>query len=140
MTNPIRGEAVLKLKDKREFTLVLDFEALVAAESVYGKPLAHVLVDAKSGFIGAMRALLFGATREHHPDVTLNGATAIFMSDGDAVSAALEVATASAFPEAAGDKERGKARPPRGKTSGGSGAKPDSNRKGSGKQPRARSK
>lgn len=115
----------MKLKDKRELVLVLDFEALVAAEAAYGKPLAHILSDANAGFIGATRALLFGTLQANHGDLSLKDATDIFMLDSDAVGSALEVATAAAFPTE--DKKAGKAKPaprPRGKTSGRNGAKP----------------
>lgn len=120
---------MLKLKDKREFVLVLDFEALVAAETAYGRPLAQTLADAKAGFVGATRSLLYGTLQENHGDLTLQDATAIFMLDGDAVSSALEAATTAAYPApaAAEDKKAGKGKParrPRGKTSGRSGAKP----------------
>lgn len=111
----------MKLKDGRIFTLVLDFEALVAAEAAYGKPLAQTLADANLGFVGATRALLFGALQARHPEITPRDATDIFMSDGDAVSAALEAASVAAYP--AEDREPGKARPQRGKNSGRNGAK-----------------
>lgn len=127
MTNPIRGEATLMLKDKREFELVLDFEALVAAETAYGKPLAQTLSDANAGFVGATRSLLFGTLQANHGDLTLKDATEIFMLDGDAVSSALEAATTAAFPTEAEDKKAGKEKPallPRGKPSGRNGAKP----------------
>ena len=68
--NPVKGEVPLKLSDGREFVLVLDFEALVEAESAYGKPLAQVMADAATGFVGATRALLYGALRAKHPAVT----------------------------------------------------------------------
>lgn len=125
MTNPVIGEALLTLKDKREFTLVLDHEALIAAESAYGKPLAQVLFDADLGFLGAARALLYGALREHHPDLSLKDAGTIFMADGTAVSAALEAASKAAFPDVQEDKKPGKGRPPRGKSDGPNGAKSD---------------
>lgn len=119
--NPVLGEAALRLKDGRTFTLVLDFEALVAAETAYGKPLAQTLADANDGFVGATRSLLFGALQAKHPEITPRDATGIFMSDGAAVSAALEAASVAAYP--AEDRETGKARPQRGKNSGGNGAK-----------------
>lgn len=122
--NPVLGEAALKLKDGRTLTLVLDFEALVAAETAYGKPLAQTLADANAGFVGATRSLLFGTLQAKHPEMSLREATSIFMSDGEAVSAALEAASIAAYP--AEDKESGKApaaRPRRGKNSGSNGAK-----------------
>ena len=121
--NPVLGEAALNLKDGRTLTLVLDFEALVAAETAYGKPLAMTLADANAGFVGATRSLLFGTLQAKHPEMTLREATGIFMSDGDAVSAALEAASVAAYP--AEDKESGKVPRQRGKTSGANGAKQD---------------
>lgn len=134
--NPLKGEAPLKLADGRELTLAMDFEALVAAETAYGKPIAHVMLDAQRGFLGASRAFLFGALRTHHPEMTPAEASALILSDGEAVLAALEVATELAFPKAAEGKQG--ANPPRGGTgSGGSGAKRASTRPRSGKRPHA---
>lgn len=121
--NPVLGEAALKLRDGRTFTLVLDFEAMVAAESAYGKPIAQTLDDADKGFLGATRSLLFGTLRAHHPDVTLQDATAIYVGNGNEVVSALEAASAASRAKRAEDKEPGKARPRRGKSSGSNGAK-----------------
>lgn len=122
--NPIKGEVPLKLPDGREFTLVLDMEALVEAEGAYGKPLARMMADAQLGFVGAIRAMLYGALRYRHPSVTLREASEMFVGYRDEISAALENATLAAMPE---DKEGAnppRAKAPRGKRSGGSGAKP----------------
>lgn len=135
--NPIKGEAPLKLSDGREYVLTLDFEALVEAEQAYGKPLPKLMADASVGFMGAVRALLFGALRAHHPDITAVETAEIIMSDFDAVGEALQAATQNGFPKAEG-KKSGNARPA-GKTSGRNGAKPASTRKPSGARPRARS-
>ncbi len=122
MSNPIRGETPLKLQDGREFTLVLDFEALVQAESAYGKPLAHLMADAAAEFIGASRALLFGALQARHPSITLRDASAMVIQNGDTVSEALTRAAEACFP--AEDKEAGNAPKPRpGKRSGRNGVK-----------------
>ena len=137
MPKPVKGEVPLSLNDGREFVLVLDFEALVEAESAYGKPLALMMNDAKAGFVGAVRAMLYGALRAHHPDITLREASALFIGHTDEVTAALEGAAEAAMPDASA--EGNAPSPRRGKTSGGSGAKPGSSRKRSGKQPRARS-
>ena len=135
--NPIRGEVPLVVADGRTLTLVMDFEALIAAEAAYAKPLAVVLADAAAGFIGATRAILFGALRTRHPEIGLRGAGELLNSDGDAVEAALTAATDAAFPQAAAeDREAGNVRAPVGKRSGGSGAKPGSTRTSSGGQPR----
>ena len=121
--NPVKGEVPLKLSDGREFVLVLDFEALVEAESAYGKPLAQVMADAATGFVGATRALLYGALRAKHPAVTLRDASALFLEHSDEVSAALEKAATAAIPDKA-SAEGNVGKPRRGKTSGASGAKP----------------
>ena len=130
MANFIKGEAPLKLKDGREFTLVFDMEALVEAESAYGKPLNQLMTDAQRGFVGAIRAMLFGALQTNHPEITPRDALAIFTSDTDAVQKALEAAGTNGLTKAEGvetaeDEESGKAvaKVPPGKPSGRSGAK-----------------
>lgn len=135
--NSIKGEAPLRLSDGRELTLILDFDALVAAETAYGKPLARLMADAAGGFIGAVRALLLGALSRYHPEITAAEAAEIILSDFDAVGDAMQAATEAAFPPAEG-KKSGNARPA-GKSSGRNGAKLASTRKPSGGKPRARS-
>lgn len=128
MANPVKGETLLTLADGRQFTIVMDMEALIEAEQAYGKPMAQMMADANRGFISALRALVFGAMRAHHPQVTLAEATAVLMAEQAVVAAALLDAVKLAFPDAAAGgegKKPGKALPPRraGKTSGASGAK-----------------
>lgn len=136
MTNPVRGEVPLKLKD-RALTLVLDHEALMQAESAFGKPLPMLLAEARLGFQAPVRALLFGALRTHHPEITLAEASAIYLREGDAVAAALEAAELAGLADdpAPGNKVGGAkpaggrkgANPPKrqrpGKNSGRNGAK-----------------
>jgi hypothetical protein len=129
MANPVKGEVPLGLSDGRVFVLVMDMEALVEAETAYGKPLQQVMADASKGFIGASRALLFGALRAKHPDVTLREASAMFMSDPDAAGEALTAAVEAGFPDAKASAEgKARAKPrgslPSGKISGRSGVKP----------------
>lgn len=133
MPNPIKGETPLKLNDGRQFTLVLDMEALVQAEGAYGKPLPKMMEDASAGFVGASRALLYGALLAKHPRITLAEATALFMADADAVGEALSEAVERGFPDAKASAEgNGQSALP-GKPSGASGAKRGSNQKASGK-------
>lgn len=138
MAIALKGEAPLKLSDDREFTLVLDMEALIEAEAAYGKPLEQMMGDAARGFVGASRALLYGALRARHPSITLRDAATMFMSDLEAVTDALGKASEAGFPKASAE---GNAAAPAqaGKPSGSNGAKPGSNRKRSGAKPRARS-
>lgn len=137
--NPVKGETALLLKDGTELVLVLDFEALIQAEAAAGKPLARLLAEAKAGFFGAYRCLLFGALRRHHADITMQDAAEIFMQNGDAATEALGRATELAFPAEDKEDKNPPARPRAGKISGDSGAKRGSSRKGSSTPPRARS-
>src|SRR5213595_2861188 len=137
MPNPVKGEVALQLSDGREFVLVMGFEALVAAETSYGKPIAELMKDAARGFLGASRAILFGALQARHPELTAGDAAAMLMSDSDAVTDALTAATEAAFPPAEGKK--GVNPPQAGKTSGASGARSAKTTTGSGAKPRARS-
>lgn len=124
MANAIKGEVPLVLSDKRQFMLVMDMEALVEAESAYGKPLQKMMADAAQGFVGASRALLYGALRFKHPHLTLRDASDLFVSDADAVGDALSQAVELGFPQAATTSAEGNGpKPSRGKNSGGSGAK-----------------
>lgn len=103
------------------YTIVLDFEALIAAEDAYGKPLAILTSNARDGFVGALRCLFYGALRRKHPDISLEAAGKLFMTNGKAVEDALERAAKLAYPEE--DKKPGKAEPRRGMSSGRNGAK-----------------
>ena len=123
MANPVKGEVPLNLSDGRSLTLVMDMEALVEAETAYGKPMAQMMQDAGQGFVGASRALLYGALRAKHPQLQLREASEMFATDGEAVAEAIGTAVERAFPEVAGGKESANPLPRRGKTSGGSGAK-----------------
>ena len=132
MANALTGETPLTLKDGREFTLVLDHEALIGAEPIYGKPLHEIMADAGRGFQGAIAAIAQAAFLRHHPEIKRSDVLAIIRSDQVALTDALTRAGEAAFPDA-GQGEAGKAEAARaGKTSGGNGAKRGSNRKGSG--------
>ena len=136
--NPIRGEVPLVLPDGRELLLVMDFEGLIAGEALYGKRMPEMIVDASAGMIGAVRALLFGALRTHHPEITPREAGELVRDHGELIADAIERADAAATPPATGAEGGDGANPP-GKPSGASGAKPGSARKRSGGKPRKRS-
>lgn len=126
MANALKGERSLKLKDGRELTLVFDMEALISAEGLYGKPMALIMKDAQAGFVGATRALMFGATRAHHAGLTPSDVAEFIATDGEAMAEALGGSHTSAMPEPAKSAEgKAAAPPPRraGKRSGSSGAK-----------------
>lgn len=134
--NPIKGEVPLVLSDGRTFTLLLDMEALVEAETAYRKPMARMMADAAEGFVGATRAMLYGALRAKHPTITLRDASTMFQTDADAVADALERAVTASHPASEGGEGKDSPNPP-GKPSGANGAKPASTRKRSGGQRRA---
>jgi hypothetical protein len=123
MANAVRGEVPLKLEDGREFTLVLDFDALVEAEGAYGKPLAQMMGDLSGGFVGSIRAVLWGAMRAKHPDIALRDVSAMVLSNGEAIGTALTAAVEAAFPDASAEGKAPAAKAQRGKASGASGAK-----------------
>lgn len=129
MTNPIKGEVPVRLSDGRELTLVLDMEALVAAEAAYGKPMSKLMADALEGFMGALGALMQGALARHQPRMTRGEALSLLTSDEGVVTEALGRAAEVAFPEVKGGNV---VAPPDGKNSGSSGSRRGSNRKASG--------
>jgi hypothetical protein len=139
MANPLKGEAALRLADGRELMLVLDFEALIAAEAAYAKPLHQLMADSSAGFMGATRALLWGAMQGRQGGLSLADAGALLLSDHAAVLAALGAAGEAAMPAAEGDKAGNAARRRGGTRSGSNGAKPGSTRRSSGARPRAAS-
>lgn len=138
--NPMLGEAELDLGGGNEFTLVFDYEAMIVAEATYGQPLGVTSVHADQGFVGALRAMLFGATRAFHPNLTLAEATDIVFNHAPAVKAALNEAAKNSMPTTKPAEDGDGAGPPRaGTRSGGNGVKRGSTRKASSARPRARS-
>lgn len=140
--NPFKGEAELVIPDQGRFTLVFDYEALIVAEATYGQPVGITSFHADQGFVGALRALLFGATRAHHRDVTLSDATDMVFRYADAVREALDKAAQNSMPPADDAAEGRKDPRPsrRGTNSGANGAKQGSTPTGSGGRRRAASK
>lgn len=86
----LRGEAEAVLPDGRTLHLVMDNEAWVTVEEILDKPFLDVLAylisceeirdpskpgkilqRAKTVRLGTSRAVLYGATREHHAELTL---------------------------------------------------------------------
>lgn len=131
--NSVKGEVPLHLEDGRAFTLLFDMEALIEAEGAYGKPMHVMVKDASSGFMGAIRAMLYGALRAYHSETTLSEVSEMLLSNGEAISAALSKAHEASMPSPTASAEgNGKAPRRPGKTSGANGAKPASNRKVSG--------
>lgn len=124
MTNPLRGEATLDLGDDGKFLLVLDHEALIAAEGVFGRPIELLMLAFRDGMAGAHRAMLWGALRRHHSDVTVERATELVLANRVKVIDVLTAAVIASMPEKAEGKKPGNRKARRaGKSSGSSGAK-----------------
>lgn len=122
--NSLKGEVPLSTSDGRSFTLVLDMEAMLSVEQTYGKPLPKVMSDAAEGYLSAIAAIAQAAFGRHHPDLDRSTVLDMMVSDRDALTDALEKASKAAFPdEVKGGKAGNGGKPPRGKVSGGSGAK-----------------
>ena len=120
--NKIKGETPLVLSDGREFTLILDMEAMLSVEETTGKPLPKVMAQAGEGFMTATAAIALAAFARHHPDMKRSDVLDIMQSDSEALTESLGRAADAAFPKA--EAGNGKAsKPQRGKTSGRSGAK-----------------
>lgn len=120
--NPVKGEVPLTLSDGREVVLVFDMEALIEAEAAYDKPLPSLMLDLAGGYMRAGRAMLFGALRSRHPEISMRDAGEMFRADATVINTALERALLAAFPEASAQEGEESPRPP-GKNSGRSGAK-----------------
>lgn len=126
MNNAVKGETPLVLDDGREFTLVLDHEALLGVEQTYGKPLHKAMADAQEGFLSAVSAIAQAAFTRFHPEVSRGDILKMVMSaDRDALTSALGTAAENAFspPDGKAGNGAASASPQRGKTSGRSGAK-----------------
>ncbi|MED5545798.1 MAG: hypothetical protein VYD90_11155 [Pseudomonadota bacterium] len=134
MANILKGEVPLPLTDGRELTLVFDMEALIEAEGAFGFPMNVIVDKASKGFMGALRALLYGALRAHHPDLSLRDVANLIAENSDAISTALTSALDEGMPDAKASAEgkavAAKRRP--GGTSGKTGAKRASTTKRSG--------
>lgn len=122
MANKLKGETPLVLKDGRQFTLMLDMEAMLSVETEMGKPLPRVMAMAQEGFMTAIAAIAQAAFSRKHPQITRTDVLDIMVSDRDALVAALTSAANAAFPDSTGEAGNAESRQA-GKTSGGNGAK-----------------
>ncbi|WP_288413852.1 hypothetical protein [uncultured Novosphingobium sp.] len=142
MANIGKGEVSLDLGDVGRFTLAFDMQALVAAEEAADRPIADLLDRAKRGFMGASRAIFFGALQRHHPETSIDDVDELLNVHGDTIAHALGKTLDASMPaaDAAARAVEGKqgANPP-GKSSGRSGAAQGSTPKRSGKPRRAAS-
>lgn len=102
MANPHRGQVALKAGD-REFTLSFSINATCELEDHYNLPFAQVVgkLNKTSDEIrlGDVRAFVWAALRESHPEVTMKEAGAIAQEAGlPTVIAKISECISLAFP------------------------------------------
>lgn len=132
------GEVPLNLSDGRKFTLTFNNETLFDAEQASGKPLKIFMTELGMEFFGAIRVMLLVTLRPKHRDIKMEDCSDMMMGgELDAVLAAIKAGFTVSQPDEAPQEGKEGANPPsgrRGTRSGGSGAKPASSRKPSGKR------
>ncbi len=110
MGNPIKGEVDAKLADGRTIKLLFDANAWIEAEELLGKPVQDILDEISSGraSLKTQRAIIFGALREHHPEMTERDAGKVLIEAAEAMAKGIEGAMPPAEAGAgAGDGEAG---------------------------------
>ena len=122
--NSMKGETPLKTHDGREFTLVLDMEAMLSIEEKMGKPLPQIMKMAQEGYMTAAAGIAQAAFARNHPELSRADVLEILRTDSTALEKALSDATANAFPKDDGKAGNGPAKARGSKRSGRSGAKP----------------
>ncbi len=106
MANAMKGEASLTLSDGTDLTLTYDFNALCEVEDAANRSISDVLLEISKGAprLSTARALIFGGLRARHPDIDLNQVGPMIMSDGQALTEAMQKALTAAFPTTEGKK------------------------------------
>jgi len=106
MANPHRGEVALHAGDQT-YTLRLSVNAVIEIENHFDLGINQVsekLSNPASMRLGNLRAIVFYALKEHHPNMTESGAGEVIGRAGfDAVGEAIQEAMRLAFPEATDD-------------------------------------
>lgn len=104
------------LGDGRTVTLVVDFEALAQAEDAADLPVGDILQSLTSRpRMKVLRAVVFGALHEKHPEIGLAEVGDLLLSSDAAVlTDALGKAVSGAFPQASQAGAANPPKPPRG--------------------------
>lgn len=126
MTNPLKGEAEVKLDDGRTLKLVSNTSAWIAAEVALDrmKSTPEIIEELQSGraSLETQRALMFGMLRKHHPEIDLEEAGELLIEAAQGMQDAL----AAGMPQEGGDDGEvgeGAAGNPRERRSRGAGTK-----------------
>jgi len=112
MANPHRGEVSLKAGDTT-YTLSLSANAICELEDHTGRDIGDIASSLNGNVaMKLVRALVWAALQDHHPDMDIKGAGRVITEAGmPACMEAIGVAFQRAFPDA----EEGSARPPKAK-------------------------
>lgn len=117
MANPLRGEVALEA-DGKTYTLRLSVNEIVEIETELGMVLGEIIESVRNEAtlrLGTVRAMLWGALREHHPEMSLRDAGDLVAKVGLGVAIAKISETFEAgFPA----PEPGRSNPPRRARSG----------------------
>ncbi|WP_374578296.1 hypothetical protein [Phenylobacterium sp.] len=71
MTNLLRAEVSLEVSKDEVLSLVFDFDTLVSVEDQLDKSIFQIMAQVQGApRLGLLRALLWAATRERHPQIT----------------------------------------------------------------------
>lgn len=102
MANPQRGSVALQAGD-RAYTLSLSVNAMCELEDAIGQPISQIaeqLNRAESVRLSTVRALVWAALRDHHPETTLAQAGELMSAVGvPAVMEKIGEAFQLAFPD-----------------------------------------
>lgn len=129
MSNPLKGEAKVKLSDGRVLTLAFDFDALIAVEEASGMRLPAILEElGGEPSLKVQRALVYGALRRDHPEIDLQQAGKLFLTEGEALSKAIDDSLAGSLGPA--DEEAEEHDPSAGPPKRGAGTGASSSRRG----------
>lgn len=92
MENPLKGEATAAVAGA-DLRLVLDNDALVALEGVVGVSFLEVAAELlayetakRPPLLGTLRAILWAALRQHHPDRTVSDCGDMLVREGPKLS------------------------------------------------------
>lgn len=107
MANPHRGQVDLKVGDKI-YTLSFSINAMCELEDAMGEPIALIAAGLNNPAgvkVSTVRALVWAALLDHHPEIDVKGAGELVSEAGlPDVMAAVGKAFANAFPSMGGGK------------------------------------
>lgn len=115
----MRPEAQLfTAKNGREFTLLLDHRGIIAAEKYAEAGFGELLIGLSQGRLGYLAALICGALKSHHPDITIEDVWDLIEVEEDELGQALAKAVEQSRPAQMALKKMEGANPPKARKGG----------------------